>query len=111
MGAKNYTCNNTYVYEILFAIDVEKDLKKFRAFERKAILDAIEKSLAYEPTKPAKNRKVLVNFTPPWDAEPPVWELRVGEYRVFYDVDDEAIQVQVRAVRHKPLGKTTEDIA
>jgi len=40
----------------------------------------------------------------------PIWELRVGEFRVFYDVDEEAQTVFVRAVRHKPPHKTTEEI-
>jgi mRNA-degrading endonuclease RelE of RelBE toxin-antitoxin system len=40
----------------------------------------------------------------------PVWELRVGEYRVFYDVDEVGGQVVVRAVRRKPPHKTTEEI-
>jgi mRNA-degrading endonuclease RelE of RelBE toxin-antitoxin system len=47
---------------------------------------------------------------PPWTAELPVWELRIGEYRVFYDVSDEEETVYVRAVRKKPPGTTTEEI-
>ena len=46
----------------------------------------------------------------PWTAEPPIWELRVGDYRVFYDVAPAEQVVYVRAVRRKPAGKTTEDI-
>ena len=37
-------------------------------------------------------------------------ELRVGAYRVFYDVDDDENKVYVRAVRKKPPYKRTEDI-
>jgi mRNA-degrading endonuclease RelE of RelBE toxin-antitoxin system len=40
----------------------------------------------------------------------PVWELRIGEYRVFYDVDEQASLVMVRAIRQKPPHKTTEEI-
>jgi mRNA-degrading endonuclease RelE of RelBE toxin-antitoxin system len=40
----------------------------------------------------------------------PVWELRVGERRVFYDADETTGQVAIRAVRHKPPHKTTEEI-
>lgn len=40
----------------------------------------------------------------------PVWELRVGEYRVFYDVDEATAIVYIRAIRHKPPHKTTEEI-
>ena len=47
---------------------------------------------------------------PPWSKKEGFWELRIGEYRVFYDVDDEAEQVIVQAIRHKPPHKTTKDI-
>jgi mRNA-degrading endonuclease RelE of RelBE toxin-antitoxin system len=39
-----------------------------------------------------------------------VRELRVGKYRVFYDVDEPAQRVIVRAIRAKPPGRTTEEI-
>jgi mRNA-degrading endonuclease RelE of RelBE toxin-antitoxin system len=98
------------VYDIQIAKGAEADLKKLVAFHRNTILDAIERSLWQEPTKPSRNRKVLVGLTPPWTAEPPIWELRVGEYRVSYDVADEKQVVYIRAVRKKPSGKTTEEI-
>jgi hypothetical protein len=34
----------------------------------------------------------------------------VGDYRAFYDVDEDAATVYVRAVRRKEPGQTTEDI-
>ena len=40
----------------------------------------------------------------------PVWELRVHEYRIFYNVDETASEVVIRAVRRKPSHKTTEEI-
>jgi len=57
-----------------------------------------------------RNRKPLANLIPPWTAELPIWELRVGAYRVFYDVSEEEKVVYVRAVRKKPAGTTTEEI-
>jgi len=51
----------------------------------------------------------LVGLVPPWEHVPPVWELRIGEYRVFYDIDEKAKLVMVRAIRHKPPHKTTEE--
>ena len=57
-----------------------------------------------------RNKKILVGLTPPWEHQPPVWELRVGEYRVFYDVDEPDRRVTVRAVRRKPPHATTEGI-
>ena len=98
------------VFEILFAQDVEKDLKKLTAYHRKTVLDAIEIQLANQPSVPTRNRKMLVNLIPPWSADPPIWELRIGEFRVFYDVSEEEKVVIVRAIRRKPRGKMTEQI-
>ena len=43
-------------------------------------------------------------------SESSIWELRVGGYRVFYDVDEDQKEVYVRAVREKPPDKRTEEI-
>jgi mRNA-degrading endonuclease RelE of RelBE toxin-antitoxin system len=98
------------VYGIRFAEDVEKDLAKIPVYYRKQILDAIERQLAHTPDTPTRNRKFLSNLIPPWEAVQPVWELRVGDYRIFYDVSNEEAIVYVRAVRKKPPGRKTEDI-
>jgi len=55
-------------------------------------------------------RKQLPNLAPSFEYEPPVWQLRVGVFRVFYDVDDLAGEVHVRAVRRKKPHQRTEDI-
>jgi len=98
------------VYELRFATDVEDDLKRVRVHDRRRILDSIEVQLSHQPTVPTRNRKILVDLTPTWEANPPIWELRVGVYRVFYDVDEDRREVCVRAVREKPPDKRTEDI-
>ena len=98
------------MYAIRFAVDVIKDLRKLSAYRRNRILEVLETQLSHEPSSPTRNRKLLVNLIPPWDAEPPIWELRVGEYRVFYDVSEAEKTVYVRAVRRKPPGKKTEEI-
>ena len=53
---------------------------------------------------------MLVALVAPWEHAEPVWELRIGGYRIFYDVDEEVSVVVVRAVRHKPPYRTTEEI-
>ncbi len=98
------------VYRIRFAKDVEKDLKKLTAYHRGIVLRAIETHLPHDPNTPSRNRKLLVNLVLPWTAVPPIWELRVGSYRVFFDVSEGEGVVYVRAIRRKPPGKTTEDI-
>nr|VFK64545.1 MAG: ParE toxin of type II toxin-antitoxin system, parDE [Candidatus Kentron sp. UNK]VFK71133.1 MAG: ParE toxin of type II toxin-antitoxin system, parDE [Candidatus Kentron sp. UNK] len=76
----------------------------------RAYLDSIEAQLRHEPAKQTRNRKMIVGLTPPWEHIDPVWELRIGEYRAFYDVDGEMSVVTIRAIRHKPAHKITEDI-
>ena len=98
------------MFEIRFAESVEGDLRKILVYYRNQILDSIEEQLAHEPETATRNRKLLENLTPPWQTVEPIWELRVGEYRVFYDVSLTESIVYVRAVRKKPRGTKTEDI-
>ena len=98
------------MFGVRLAQDVVKDLRRLRARDRQRILEAIETMLPHEPLVPTRNRKRLAGLVPPWTAEPPVWELRAGRFRVFYDVSEEEETVYVRAVRKKPSGATTEDI-
>ena len=98
------------MFEIRFAAGVEDDLRSIRIYYRNQILDAIEEQLVHEPETETRNRKLLENVMPPWQTVAPIWELRVGEYRVFYDVFPTESIVYVRAVRRKPRGSKTEDI-
>jgi len=52
----------------------------------------------------------LFGLVPPWEYVEPIWELRVGEYHVFYDVNEEMSVVKIRAIRHKPPHMKTEAI-
>ena len=101
---------STKMYGVEYADDTSDDLAGLRAYDRKRILDRLEKQLRYEPSKITKNRKPLHGLVPPWEHMDPVWESRIGEYRVFYDVDEQLALVMVRAIRHKPPHKTTEEI-
>ncbi len=98
------------MFTIEYAEGVAEDLASIRPFDRSRLLDSIEEQLTHQPTAEARNKKILVGLTPPWDHEPPVWELRVGQYRVFYDVDETERRVAVRAVRRKRPDNTTEEI-
>ncbi len=98
------------MYKIEYAEGTSDDLKSLRANERKHILDKIDEQLSYEPATKTRNRKPLFGLKPTWEHLEPVWELRVGEYRVFYDVDETAALVTIRVIRYKPPHKTTEEI-
>ncbi|MGE0132596.1 MAG: type II toxin-antitoxin system RelE/ParE family toxin [Blastocatellales bacterium] len=79
------------MYEIRYVESIADDVKRLSAGQRKQILNRIEAQLAHEPARQTRNRKILVGLVPPWEHVEPVWELRIGEYRAFYDVDDAAV--------------------
>jgi mRNA-degrading endonuclease RelE of RelBE toxin-antitoxin system len=98
------------MFIIEYKPEVSTGLKRLSAYQRRRILDTIEEQLAHEPSRKSRNRKPLVNLQPPWEQEGLVWELRVGEYRAFYEVDKAANWVVVPAIRHKWPHQKTEDI-
>lgn len=98
------------MYRIKYAQGVVGDLSCLRAYDRFRVLDAIEAQLTHQPTQETRNRKIVFGLAPPWEHVEPIWELRVGQLRVFYDVDEAASLVTVRAVRRKPPHERTEDI-
>ena len=98
------------MYKITYSEGVAADLKRIQRNRRSQVLDRIEVQLKEEPVRHSRNRKILIGFVPPWDHQQPVWEVRIGNYRVFYDVHEANETVIVRAVRYKPPHQTTEDI-
>lgn len=98
------------MYEVRLSESAAEELDRLRAYDRRPILQAIEQQLSRAPDVPTRTKKMLKNLTPPFPAIPPIWQLRVGEYRIFYDVDLSARAVYVRAIRRKPPHKTTEEI-
>jgi mRNA-degrading endonuclease RelE of RelBE toxin-antitoxin system len=64
------------------------------------VVDAAVRQLTHEPTKETRHRKrPLANVL----AE---WELRVGDHRIFYDIDPASLEVKIKAFgikRHSRL--------
>ena len=96
------------MFAIRLALGALQDLKRLRPHDRARVVDEIERCLVEQPREPSRNRKELTALVPPWEHVPPVWELRVDDYRVFYDVDAGARLVVVRAVRRKGRSTTKE---
>lgn len=88
----------------------ESELMAIHVFDRRTIVDKVREQLTHQPTEETRNRKRLNSAVPAFDHVPPVWELRVGDYRVFYDVDATSQTAFIRAVRLKRRGQTTEDL-
>ena len=97
-------------YEIVVHELAVEELASLRAFDQRRIVADIREQLTDEPVVVTRRRKCLVDVTPSFEHEMPVWELRIGEFRVFYDVQDEEQRVHIRAVRRKEPSQRTEDI-
>lgn len=97
-------------YEILIHELAAVEVEQLRAYDQGRVLDGIEEQLSHQPTVPTRRRKCLVGLTPSFEHVLPVWELRIGAFRVFYDADEASKRVHVRAVRHKDAIQRTKDI-
>jgi len=69
------------IYQIEITDDAKTDMSFFEMYERKIILAGIKEQLTHEPLKETKNRKKLR------DNPIAAWELRIGRYRIFYEVN------------------------
>jgi mRNA interferase RelE/StbE len=68
-------------YDIILAPEAVEDVRRLSARDRSSIRDALERHLRFEPTKESRSRiKRLRGVTHPQ------YRLRVGDFRVFYDV-------------------------
>jgi len=75
-------------YEIRYSNEAVEQLKKLRVFDRTAIFDQIEEILSVNPTMASKSRIKRLR-----EPAPTQYRLRVGEFRVFYDVEEEAVLI------------------
>lgn len=83
------------MFRIAYTSSALDDIEWFLKRDRKTIFDETEDRLTHQPNVETRNRKRL---RPNQVAE---WELRIGEFRVFYDVDTEANVVEVKMVGYK----------
>ncbi len=82
-------------YEIVLAPQAVDDLQSLKAHVRAEVRDALERHLRHGPTRVGKSRiKRLRGLARPQ------YRLRVGDVRVFYDV--QATTVQILAILGKP---------
>ncbi len=88
-------------FKIFYRKLAEEDLDSLRTYDQRLIFDAIEKHLETEPTKESKTR--IKKMKQPFWCE---YRLRVGEYRVYYDVDEEKKEVTVVRVFEKGQTET-----
>jgi len=85
--------------QIEFIPEAVDDLRSLRKYDQQRIVGVIEGQLSYQATQPSRNRKRL---RPNQLAE---WELRIGDFRVFYFVDESNAVVRIEAVGYKEGNK------
>lgn len=91
------------VHVIELSEDAERQLLMCGGHDRAVIIDAVKKQLRYEPAVPTRHRKHLK------DNPLATWELRVGKFRVFYNVDDVRVVVVVVAIGVKEHNRLLID--
>ena len=83
------------MFRIEFTPEAVADLRSFRRYDQERVVGGIEGQLPHQATEPSRNRKRL---RPNQLAE---WELRIGNFRVFYDVDLDESLVKIEAIGYK----------
>ncbi len=83
-------------YRIEIASKADDDLSAIKAFYRTEILDAIDEHLAQAPTAVSRSRIKRLRLL-----DSPAYRLRVGDYRVYYDVDETSSTVMVLRILSK----------
>ena len=82
-------------FSIEFSRPAEDQLKQLSKRDQRVIINAIAVQLVHQPDQTTLHRKLLEdNLLAPW-------ELRVGNFRIFYDVDRESEMVVIIAVGQK----------
>lgn len=76
------------MFEIILAPEAAKSLRKLPAHVRAEVRDAIEVHLRHEPAKVSKSRIKRLR-----SLRQPQFRLRVGDIRVFYDIQEAAVEI------------------
>ncbi|MEO0114244.1 MAG: type II toxin-antitoxin system RelE/ParE family toxin [candidate division WOR-3 bacterium] len=79
------------MYEVYLERAAEKDLKRLSAVDFYRIISRI-KSLSNDP-RPWDCRKIVGSKSD--------WRIRIGDYRIIYEIDEKAKAVRVMRVRHR----------
>ena len=75
-------------FEIILAPEAVEDIKGLKAHHRRMVRDYLERHLRHEPTKQSKSRVKRLR-----GVRRPQFRLRVGEFRIYYDVSEKRVEV------------------
>jgi mRNA interferase RelE/StbE len=79
------------VYEVYLERSAENDLKRLPATTFHRVLSVLE-TLAKNP-RPSGCRKLAGSKSD--------WRIRIGDYRIIYEIDEKAKAVRIMRVRHR----------
>ena len=88
-------------FEIVITKRAQGDLDELRAYDLRAVIQAIEHHLTHQPRQISRSR--IKELGQPAISQ---YRLRIGDYRVYYDVHDEEQRVVVMQVHEKGRGTT-----
>jgi len=83
-------------FEIILKPSAVSDMDGLRKYDATTIADRMEKHLVHEPDRESKSRIKRLR-----GIKNPDYRLRVGEYRVFYNIEEAEGRVVVLRILHK----------
>ena len=84
-------------YQILYSPEAVDHLRQLTARQQAIIVDTVAKQLQHRPDQQTRNRKMMD------PNEVGTWELRIGDIRVYYDIELPS-RVNGRAIGIKTAG-------
>ncbi len=90
-------------YEICYAEEAAEDIRRLRAFDQNKVMDGIEEHLTLQPRQESKSR-IKAMSQPFWSQ----YRLRIDDFRVYFDVDEEEHAVNVLRVLEKGTASTPQ---
>lgn len=83
--------DSKHTFKLLFDDKVIKDLKKIDPIWQRKILATVSNTL---PNNPYAGKKLVGDLSP-------YYRLRIGDYRVIYEIQEQEIFVNVIRIRHR----------
>lgn len=87
-------------YEIVLAPEAIEDLRGLAARVRAEVKDRIERHLRHEPGKASRSRIKRLR-----GLDRPQYRLRIGDVRVFYDVNKDTVEVLAIVAKSEAAGR------
>lgn len=75
-------------FKVVLDPQAMRDLKDIRVYNRREILNVMERILSVTPTRISRSRIKRLR-----GIDSPQYRLRIGEFRVFYDVEESDVYV------------------